>query len=234
MENIIEKIYKYAQKEFDQFLIKNVNLENISVSFEDSKFKKVDSSINETTNLSVIKDNFSGFAYTTSVEDVRTLIENAKNSLIGKVDGSYGVAEKDSIVNLDSYRKDIENITAENILEKLNKIVEYLTFKTKAQLNLEGFVEKSNINLLTSKGIDYNQKISTYGYYISLIYPGSYSNVSRIFAFYDIEDVKNEDLDYLLFLYNNSEKQVRPQSGKMKVLFLPEAFYTFIFRLSSA
>lgn len=234
MSNDIEKIYNEAKKEFDQFLIRQVNFENIGVSFEDSKFKKVDSSINQTTSISAIKDNYFGFAYTTSIDDVGVLIQNAKNSMVGKVDGSFGVADKDKIENLNTYKKSVENLTAEDMLDKLNKIVAYLKDKTKAQINLEGYIEKINLKVLTSKGIDYDQKISTYINYISLIYPGSYSNVSRIFAFYDIEDLDKESLDYLLFLYNQSEKQIRPQSGKMKVLFLPEAFYTFIYRLSSA
>lgn len=234
MENNIEKIYKQATKEFDEVLIRQVNIENIGVSFEDSKFKKVDSSINETTSLNVIKDKYFGYAYTTSIEDIGILIQNAKNSLAGKVDGAFGFADKDDIVKLDTYRESTEKLTAQNILEKLNDIIDYLKSRTKAQINLEGYLEKISLTILTSKGVDYNQKISTYINYISLIYPGSYSNVSRLFASYDIEDLDKQILDYLLFLYNQSEKQTNPKSGKMKVLFLPEAFYTFIYRLSSA
>jgi PmbA protein len=234
MGNDIEKIYQKSIKEFDQVLLRKVNTDNIGVSFEDSKFKKVESSINETISLSVIKDKYFGFAYTTSIDDIDLFIKNAKNSLTGKVDGSFEFAEKDKIKNLDTYKKSIENLTAEDLLGRLNSIVDYLKGKTKAQINLEGFLEKISLNIMTSKDVDYSQKISTYISYVSLIYPGSYSNVSRMFASYDIIDFDKETLDYLIFLYNQSEKQVRPQSGKMKVLFLPEAFYTFIFRLSSA
>ncbi|MCR4422210.1 MAG: TldD/PmbA family protein [Exilispira sp.] len=234
MKNDIEQIYQNSIKEFDQVLIRQINYENIGVSFEDCKFKKVESSINETISLSVTKDKYFGFAYTTSLGDIDIFIQNAKNSLTGKVDGSFEFAEKDTVVNLDTYKKTVEKITSEDILIRLNQIIDYLKNKTKAQINLEGYLDKISLRILTNKGVDYNQKISTYVSYISLIYPGSYSNVSRILASYDIEDLNKDTLDFLLQLYNQSENQVRPKSGKMKVLFLPEAFYTFIFRLSSA
>ncbi len=233
MEQKIEQLLNIAKKEFDQVSIKKVDTKNISVSFEDSKFKKVESSIRDTTTLSIIKDNYFGFSYTNGEIQINKLIQSAKDSLIGKVDGSFGFAEKDNIQNIDTYKKSIEKITAQDILQNLNKSLDYLKNNTKAQINLEGFLDVNTINLVNSNGVDYNQTISTYGAYYSLIYPGSYSNVSRIIASYELFDLDKENLDLLIYFYNNSEKQVRPGSGKMKVLFLPEAFYTFIYRLSS-
>ncbi len=234
MENKIEQLLEKAKKEFDQVSIRKINTKATSISFEDSKFKKVESSIVDKVVLSIIKDNYFGFAYSTGEIDIKSLIQSAKNSLIGKVDGTFGFPEKENIEQIKTYKEGLEKITSIDILNNLNETLKYLKENTKAQINLEGFAETTEINLVNSNNIDYKQKISSFGFYFSLIYPGSYSNLSRILASYDLFSADKESLDFMVNLYNNSEKQVKPKSGQMKVLFLPEAFYTFIFRLSSA
>lgn len=234
MENNLNNILKLASKRFDQTMVRKISEKEISASFEDSKFKKVESKISDAIMLNVIKDKVFGFAYTTTCEDPEILVNNAENSLIGKVDGSYGFAENEKLKIPDSYNDELNKITSEDILQNLNNSLDYLKSKTKAQINLEGYLETQSINIKNTNNIDYEQMLSVYLTYIALIYPGSYSNVSRMFVSKDFAEVNKEDLDFLLYLYNQSEKQVKPQSGKMKVLFLPESFYTFVFRLSSA
>jgi PmbA protein len=41
-------------------------------------------------------------------------------------------------------------------------------------------------------------------------------------------------IDFLLGVYNQSGREVKPRGGKMKVLFLPEAIYALIWRVESA
>ncbi|HPB48355.1 MAG TPA: metallopeptidase TldD-related protein, partial [Exilispira sp.] len=171
---------------------------------------------------------------TTNLIDREQFVKNALTSLKGGVDGSYGISNSGDPVKLNSYDKSIENIGTSQLVDEAKRTIDYLKTKTDGQVNLEQGMVKEEIRILNSNGVDYSQKNSSYFLYPMVLYPGSYSSVMRAFASKSLKNTDQNILDLLLNLYNSSNKQVCPPGGQMKVLFLPEAFYTIAWRMISA
>jgi PmbA protein len=67
-----------------------------------------------------------------------------------------------------------------------------------------------------------------------IMYPYSYASLNRPLVSKSFEKASDVYLDYLADTYNRSAKEVVPDAGKMKVLFLPETVYVLMWRLQSA
>jgi PmbA protein len=230
----MEKLMQIAKKNADHVLIRNVKEEMTNVSFENGELKNIETSIASNIALTLIKDGKIGFAYTTNLTDREQFVKNALSSLKGGVDGSFGISTSGNPAKLNSYDKSIENIGTSQLVEEAKRTIDYLKTRTDGQVNLEQGMVKEEIHILNSNGVDYSQKNSSYFLYPMLLYPGSYSSVMRVFATKSFKSTDQNILDLLLNLYNSSNKQVYPLSGQMKVLFLPEAFYTIAWRMISA
>ncbi|MBP8991520.1 MAG: TldD/PmbA family protein [Spirochaetes bacterium] len=230
----MEKLMQIAKKNADHVLIRNIKEEMTNVSFENGELKNIETSIASNIALTLIKDGKIGFAYTTNLIDREQFVKNALTSLKGGVDGSYGISNSGDPVKLNSYDKSIENIGTSQLVDEAKRTIDYLKTKTDGQVNLEQGMVKEEIRILNSNGVDYSQKNSSYFLYPMVLYPGSYSSVMRAFASKSLKNTDQNILDLLLNLYNSSNKQVCPPGGQMKVLFLPEAFYTIAWRMISA
>jgi len=230
----MEKLMQIAKKNADHVLIRNIKEEMTNVSFENGELKNIETSIASNIALTLIKDGKIGFAYTTNLIDREQFVKNALTSLKGGVDGSYGISNSGDPVKLNSYDKSIENIGTSQLVDEAKRTIDYLKTKTDGQVNLEQGMVKEEIRILNSNGVDYSQKNSSYFLYPMVLYPGSYSSVMRAFASKSLKNIDQNILDLLLNLYNSSNKQVCPPGGQMKVLFLPEAFYTIAWRMISA
>jgi len=230
----MEKLMQIAKKNADHVLIRNIKEEMTNVSFENGELKNIETSIASNIALTLIKDGKIGFAYTTNLIDREQFVKNALTSLKGGVDGSYGISNSGDPVKLNSYDKSIENIGTSQLVDEAKRTIDYLKTKTDGQVNLEQGMVKEEIRILNSNGVDYSQKNSSYFLYPMVLYPGSYSSVMRAFASKSLKNIDQNILDLLLNLYNSSIKQVCPPGGQMKVLFLPEAFYTIAWRMISA
>ena len=230
----MEKLMQIAKKNADHVLIRNIKEEMTNVSFENGELKNIETSIASNIALTLIKDGKIGFAYTTNLIDREQFVKNALTSLKGGADGSYGISNSGDPVKLNSYDKSIENIGTSQLVDEAKRTIDYLKTKTDGQVNLEQGMVKEEIRILNSNGVDYSQKNSSYFLYPMVLYPGSYSSVMRAFASKSLKNTDQNILDLLLNLYNSSNKQVCPPGGQMKVLFLPEAFYTIAWRMISA
>ncbi|NLJ05733.1 MAG: TldD/PmbA family protein [Exilispira sp.] len=230
----MEKLMQIAKKNANHVLIRNIKEEMTNVSFENGELKNIETSIASNIALTLIKDGKIGFAYTTNLIDREQFVKNALTSLKGGVDGSYGISNSGDPVKLNSYDKSIENIGTSQLVDEAKRTIDYLKTKTDGQVNLEQGMVKEEIRILNSNGVDYSQKNSSYFLYPMVLYPGSYSSVMRAFASKSLKNIDQNILDLLLNLYNSSNKQVCPPGGQMKVLFLPEAFYTIAWRMISA
>jgi PmbA protein len=90
------------------------------------------------------------------------------------------------------------------------------------------------MRLINSRGTDLSRRVSAYSLITQILYPGSYASIHRQFVGKSFETLPEEEINFILSLYNSSEREVRPQGGPMKVMFLPEAMYALIWRVQSA
>ena len=230
----MEKLLETAKQKVEQaevyFLEENINL----VQFENARLKDIETSLQSGFSLRIIKDNKLGFAYTRNLNYREGLIRNALATLKANVKASFEFPLNTKQSLLDTYNPAIEKVTSSVVVEECNRIADILSSKTKGQVNLRTAFSVKTLKLINNKGTDLSLKTSNYFIYATVLYPNSYAAIHRILSFKNFEKAPDDYLDFLSSLYNRSAKEIKPQSGRMKVLFMPETVYVLMWRFRSA
>lgn len=228
---MLEKLVEIGKKYADEVEIYQVNNFSSGVSFENGVLKDIETSIQSGISLRIIKDGKLGFSYTKNLLDPEGFVKNAIDSLKGdiKIEFSFPIGKE--LKTLNTYDLEIENLTNTKMVEEGQRISDILSQATNTQVNVGLVKSVSEIRIINSNGVDYSTKNSFYMCYAAAMYPGSYSSITRVVADKKFKEFSKEDFDYITFLYNSSRKEVKPKSGKMKVMFLPNTMYVLIWRL---
>lgn len=229
---MLEKLIEIGKRYADEVEIYQINNFSSGVSFENGILKDIDSSIQSGISLRIIKDGKLGFSYTKNLLDPEGLVKNAVDSLKGDIRVEFSFPERRELKALNTYDPEIENLTNTKMVEEGQRISEILSQATNTQINVGIVKSVSEIRIINSKGVDYSTKNSSYMCYAAAMYPGSYSSISRIIVDKKFKEFSKEDFEYITFLYNNSKKEVKTKSGRMKVMFLPTTMYVLIWRLT--
>ncbi len=205
-----------------------------SVYFENGSLKNIESQNRFGVSLRIIKDGLMGFAYTRNLLDPGELLDQALNSLRGEVEARFDFPASPSRSDYKSFDPAIEDLSGARMVEEGRRIIQSISQDTRGQVNLTFQRTVLKIHLLNSRGTDLLWRTSSYGLHTALLYPGSYASVERSWMAGRFEPAPEEYLEYLWDLYNRSQKEVRPPSGRMKCLFLPETLYSLIWRIQFA
>lgn len=227
----VEKLMDIARKYCDEVEIYKLDYTTDSISFENGRLKDIESKIQSGISLRIIKDEKLGFAYTKNIIDPEEFVRNALNSLKGEVEVKFSFPTTKNPLQIYTYNPSIENLSNTSIVEECNRISEILADETKTQINVGSEKNIVNIRIMNSSGTDISTKISSYSCYASAMYPSSYSSISRLIIDKSFKEFSQEDLEYIINLFNSSQREVKPKSGKMKVLFLSNTMYVLIWRL---
>jgi PmbA protein len=230
----METLLEISRKVSDQVEIYSLEQTADSVSFENAKLKDIDSNLQSGTSLRIIKEGNLGFAFTRNLIDGEELLQNAFDSLNGGVKAGFDFPATRGLAQLDTYNPAIESLTNTTIVDECSRICEILTPKTSGQINVNAGRVISRVRLLNSNGTDLSSGASLYYCRTAIMYPRSYSAISRLVVFKNFEKTHDEHLNFIINIYNKSLKEVSPRSGKMKVLFLPDTMYSLMWRLQSA
>lgn len=230
IEQILEKSLKITNK-VEIYCIEG---RSDNISFENSILKDIGSNILSGISLRIIKDGIQGFSYTRNLIDQDELIQNALDSLRGKVDGLFDFPFTKDIPSLSTYDSSIESIHNSRIVEECARICNILNQKTKGQINISAYRTITNKRIINSSGTDLSLKSSAYILNTEILYPYTSASIHRVFVSKSFEKAPEDYLDFLANIYNNSMKEVIPQKQKLKVLFLPETIYVLMWRIQSA
>ena len=230
----MERLFEMAKKVSDQTEIYSITGRVDGVSFENAHLKDIESSMQSGLSLRIIKDGKLGFAYTKNIIHREEFIQNALDSLKGEVEGLFKFPLTRDVLSLDTYDSSIETLRNLEITDECGRVCELLSQRTKGQLNLSAHRSISNMRMINSSGTDLSLKSSVYFLSVQILYPYSYASLHRTLISKAFEKAPDIYLDYLVDTYNRSMKEVTPDSGKMKVLFLPETVYVLMWRLQSA
>lgn len=231
---MIEQILERSLKLSDKVEIYSIDGKSDNISFENSILKDIGTSMLSGISLRIIKDGIQGFSYTRNLLNQEELIQNALDSLRGKADGLFDFPCTKDIPSLSTYDSSIESISNSKIMEECIRICNILGQKTKGQINLSAYRTITNKRIVNSSGTDLSLKSSAYILNTEILYPYTSASIHRLFVSKSFEKAKDDYLDFLANIYNNSLKEVIPQKQRMKVLFLPETIYVLMWRLQSA
>ena len=230
----MEQLLEIAKKVSDKAEVYSTDSRGDSVSFEDAHLKDVQSSMQSGICLRIIKNNTLGFAYTKNLVNREELTKNALDSLKGGVEGLFELPLTKDLQSLDTYDPLIETLTNSAIVEECSRVCEFLSHRTKGQINISAYRSISSKRIINSSGTDLPLKSSAYILNAQVLYPYSYASLYRTLKSKSFKKASDEYLDYLVDTYNLSMREVTPDRNKMKVLFLPETVYVLMWRLQSA
>jgi len=228
----MEALLEIARKISDQAEIYSLEQTIDSVSFEDSKLKDIDSKLQSGTSLRMIKDGKLGFAFTRNLINGEELVQNALDSL--SVEAGFDLPVTQDPAQLDTYDPAIETLANTDIVDECSRICEVLGRGRSGQINTEAGRVTSRVRIMNSNGTDLSSRSSQYYCHTAMMYPGSYSSISRLVASKRFERMPDDHLNFIVNTYDKSLKEASPHGGKMKVLFLPGTIYSLMWRLASA
>ena len=235
----MRKILDTAIKKIKNFDIFYQNLTALPVSFENNKLKNINESFKEGYGLRVINNNKIGFSSTTNLADTSTsdidnLVDNAmETSRLGEKAYFKFPCHKIKPQNLGIYSKDIENLAVDEMIEWGNYYIQNL-LKIDKKLKIEINVEKELITkrFVNSAGLDLLETKNILGIAVILFR----AQENNFFVAYDYKTFKTKPnkkelesiLNNIIFLYENSQNNVKTKKGYYQILFTPKAFSTLL------
>jgi PmbA protein len=230
----MEALLEMAGKKTDQAEIYSLDETTDEIRFEDGRLKDIESKSQSGISLRIIKEGKLGFVYTKNLIHPEETLQNAVDSLKGGVEAPFTFPSTKPGPPLDMYDPAIEGLSNSEVVEECARVCDHFVSGTGGQVNLSGGRRTVRIRLMNSQGTDLSATSSFYYLGAEILYPGSYSSIHREVLGKKFVKADSETLGFILEMYRQSEKEVRPRGGKMKVLFLPETMYTLIWRVESA
>jgi len=227
----MEKLMELARGKCDQVEIFFSDSENNSVSMENGKLHDIASKFSSGLNIRVIKDGKIGFAYTRNLIDREEILQNAMNSLIGEVPAVFDFPLTKEIPQLSLVDENYGKITNTQMVRECERIRDLLKNQVNAELSIRATKYSSTTRIMNSAGTDISYRNTGYFSNASLIYPGGASGLSRYVSGKGFTDYNDEIITELISMYKQTEESVHPQSGHMKVLFMPGSQYTLLWRV---
>jgi PmbA protein len=229
MEQLLEK----AAKAGDQAEIYFLEQTSDQVQFENGRLKDMESKMQSGFSLRVIKDGCLGFAYTKNLLDRDEFLQQALDSLKGKMEAPFSFPLAEPLPSPQAHDLFLESLPHIALVEEGSRIGESLRTKVKGEVQVSIQRSINTLRLVNSRGSDHSLHSSSYYLNASLLFPGSQAGLESHILSKGFQPFPQEKLEFLQNLFSQSLKEVRPKPGKMKTLFFPEALYALIWRLQA-
>jgi PmbA protein len=230
---MMENLLGMAKRVCDRAEIYLTESTENSVSFENAKLHDIDSKFQSGISLRVIKDGRLGFAYTRNLVDREEFLQNAIDSLKGGARADYGFPFTKDIPGLDTYNPSVETLSNARLMDEGARVSDLLKSRTDGEISVTSFMSTQKTRIINSEGTDLSDRSTLCGTGSGVIYPGTGSGLRRIFKSKGFEETPDELLNEIIDLYRLSSNVVKPKSGKMKAIFMPNSMLALNWRLKS-
>ncbi len=230
----MEKMLTLAQSQSDQAEMYSLDQIDNTLRFEDNRLKDIQSTMQSGMSIRIIKDQRLGFAYTKNLRDPNELMQNALHSLHGGVRVDFDFPQTNTVPDLNTYDATITQTKNAAIAEECRRISAFLEEKTDGQVNIHAGTTINKVRIMNTAGTDLSMETSYYSITILILYPGSATGIHKSFVYKNYKSLDDSELRMIAELYNQGKKEPATSGGRMKVLFMPEAMYTLMWRLQSA
>lgn len=214
------------------FEIYSRSLELKSVVVENSEVKGIEASLTSGVSLRLLKDGKSGFSFTRNLINPDVLVRNAVASLKGGVDARFLFPATRTYANVKTHSENAVRTSADDLVAESLRIRDLLTGKSGEQINSGAQLFITECRLINSAGTDVSWKESNVEISGSIVSRGG-STYSAVDVGFDLHPMSGASLENVLRLYEADHVETRPVAGKHKVLFMPRAMNTILWRLQS-
>jgi PmbA protein len=228
----MERLLEIARKHADAVTVYQVSGTQDGVGFENGRLKSADSSMGSGTALTLVKDGKQGFAYTRNLIDREGLVRDALAALTGGVEAAGDLPQPVKLPQLDTAAEQVGGNA--QLAEECRRLTGYLSGRVKGQVNTGAGRGEGEVRLLTSSGVDARQRSTRYFAMAQVLFPGSYSSIGRFCTAKAFMPFPDADLRFIVDTFNASMKEAKGVPGRTRVLFLPDAVYTLVWRLARA
>jgi len=215
-----------------EFEIYSRSLETKAVNIENSELKGANSDMSSGISLRLVKNGMSGFSFTRNLIDPKGLVDNAVASLAAGVEAKFSFPRTRECPKLRTYSDKADGISSEELLVEGFRMRDLLVKRVKAQVNTRVGLFISESRIINSAGTDITWKESSVEKSGSIVSGGG-STYSVADCGFDLHPMPEASLENITRLFEADHVEMRPAPGKHKVLFMPRAMNTLLWRVQS-
>jgi PmbA protein len=230
MEALLEK----ARLASEQAEVYSLEQQSDQIHFENGRLKEIESKLQSGLCLRLIKDGCLGFTYTKNVLDRSELLAQALDSLKGKVEAPFDFPSTAPLPSPPVFDSTLPELSNASLVEEGQRICSLLQAGLSGEINVSLHRSVQNIRLLNSHGWDQSLTFSSYFCNVSLLFPGSQAGLDGHILEKGFRLFPENKLEGLRELFCQGSGEVRPEPGRMKVLFFPETLYALLWRFQAA
>ena len=229
----MEKLLDIARRKVDSAEVYQISYNENELNFENYAVTELKSQSQSGFCLRIIKDGCLGISYTKNLLDREVFIDNAINSLKGKVKADFVFPGSYEPKKFDIYNPEIKNLSCEQLLLSMKKINDFVKPKTSGQFNFMAGFGESKIRIINSNNLDVNFLKSEYFAHCGILYPGSYAAVWSQLVANNYQEIPENEIIEMINLYTKGLKEVSLEPCEMQVIFSPDVLYSLLWRLES-
>ncbi|MCK4505483.1 MAG: TldD/PmbA family protein [Candidatus Aegiribacteria sp.] len=230
----MKKLLETASRVSDQAEVYNIRTDSSSLEMRNGTPTDLSASIQSGYAIRLLKDGRIGTAYTKNLLDREELVENALNSLKGNVKAGFSFPAPADIPGPQVPDDSIAEMGYHDLHKLSERALDHLNGKIEGQIDVHTRRGITDLAIINTSGLDVSSRTSFMYMFTSLLFPNTETSVQKIFKSRKTADFPKKELDKLVNMYNAGLPEVEISTGKMKVMFMPDAMYTLIWRLSAA
>ena len=229
MKNLLD----LAKQKVDSAEVYHTSYKSNVLNFENYAVTELKSQSQSGFCLRVIKNGYLGISYTKNLINRDAFVENAINSLKGKVKADFDFPENHTPKNVDTYDPEIKKLSSEKLMASMKKSNDFIKQKTSGQLNSISGYGESEIQIINSNGLSVSSKHSDYYAYQNIMYPGTYAGISMLMLANNYKEISEENMKNMVGFYTKGLKEISVDPCDLQVIFSPKSLYSLLWRLQS-
>jgi len=183
--------------------------------------------------LRLIRDGRLGFGYARNLADPSSLVRRVTDSLIAGAAAGFDLPYTAGVDPLATFNATNRDVTVEHLLEECRRVHARLSGATDGEIIVMASRSESRLRILNTAGTDLESAQTSGAVSARVNYPGSASAITRFRVRPKFAPLSDRRIDEIISLYTAPSEEVRPESGRMKVLFLPGSAWVLTWRLMS-
>jgi len=229
MKELVER----AATAGDQFEVFSINSRQWSMKFDKTGFRDIESSLSSGSSLRLIKDGRIGFSYGNSMRRPQMFVDSALLSLKAGPRVTFSFRNDALPPTPRAWDSGSEQVTPEAVSDAMSSAYEYMSSRCGGDVTVFAGCKRVERRISNSAGLDVSWKSSQVDFYVLLqSSSGDWLESGR--AGLSSACMVPADMDVMLERFALLGHDIKPASGRQKVLFMPEAMYVILWRLNTA
>ena len=230
----MKKLLEKASKVADQAEVYFVRQDSGSIQMRNGTPTDISASIQSGYALRLLRGGMIGTAYTKNLLDRDQLVACAMDSLRGEVEAGFSFPGPSDLPASAGVDPGVEEMGFRELHGYADSVLGHLRGKVEGQIDVYSGRGVEEISIVNTSGLDVSTSSSDMYTYASLLFPNTETSVHGMHIDRKAAAFPESELDDLVDLYLAGLPEVDIESGRMKVMFMPDTMYTLLWRIGAA